>query len=164
MEPTPPPLPPSSLSPLPPGPPMPRRPLAQPQPQAQAGGVPVPPEVAAAMGASQGDRPTVDETGGGAAAVHLTFWQHPMVQNVLPLVASALIHASILLFAVLTYKVVKIVTSPTKEQVTIPEAAMTQETEGGIPHPGLNGDPTRDAAQDQVPNVDTQGIAEQKNN
>lgn len=159
MEPTPPPLPSTPVDPS--TPPIPRRQFAQPQP---FGSAKPPPEIEAAMGPSRGDGPTIDEAAGGAAAVHLGFWQHPMVQNVLPLVASALIHAGILLFAVLTYKVVIIVTTPTKEQVTIPEAAMTEEAEGGIPHPGINGDATRDAAQDQVPNVDTQGVAEQKNN
>src|SRR5689334_4991178 len=104
MEPTPPPLPSPPPDPLTPS--VPRRQLPQPRPFGSAA---PPPEIEAAGGPSRGDGPTVDESAGGAGAVHLTFWQHPMVQNVLPLVASALIHAGILLFAVLTYKVVKIV-------------------------------------------------------
>jgi hypothetical protein len=90
----------------------------------------------------------------------MSFWQHPFVQNVLPFLTSLLLHAGIVIFGIATYKVAQAIVSKVKEQVIIPEATMTNGPEGGIPHPGLGGDPNRDAAQDKFPDVpaDSQGI------
>jgi hypothetical protein len=52
------------------------------------------------------------------------------------------------LLAYQTYKVVANV-KPNEEQVIIPEAAMASEIAGGVENPGLDGDPTRPAAQDK---------------
>jgi hypothetical protein len=80
-------------------------------------------------GPSSGDGPTIDEAS-GAAAVRLSIWQHPFVQNVVPLLSSVMLHGGIILFAFLTYKVVQIVNSPIKEQVVIPDAAISEGPEG----------------------------------
>ena len=104
---------------------------------------------------------TVDEAPGDAA-VQISFWQHPFVQNVIPLLTSLLIHAALIIFGIASYKVVQVVYAKVKEQVIIPEATMTEGPEGGIPHPGMGGDASRDAAQDKVLDVppDSQGISD----
>jgi hypothetical protein len=78
------------------------------------------------------------------------------VQNILPLATSVLFHAAIIVIGLLTYQAVKTFTEVTKEQVLIPDAAIVDGDVGGIPHPGLGGDPTRDAAQDEFKDVQTQ--------
>lgn len=98
------------------------------------------------------------------SAIVLSFWQKPFVQNVLPLITSILLHAAIITLGLLTVKVVEAVTqNQVREQIIIPDAEMVGDgPEGGIPHPGLGGDPTRDAAQNLVPDVppDSKGLAE----
>jgi hypothetical protein len=100
-----------------------------------------------------GEGATIDELPGDAA-VQLSFWQHPFVQNVMPLVTSVVLHATLIVLAITLIKVVPAVTKAImKEQVTIPDATMNDGAEGGIPHPGLGGDPNRDAAQDKFMDV-----------
>ena len=93
-----------------------------------------------------------------------SIWQHPFVVNVLPFLTSLSLHIGIIVIGVLTMQVVKLVREDVnKEQIIIPEAAMVESApEGGLPHPGLGNDPTRDAAQDQFPDVpkDSRGIAQ----
>ncbi len=95
---------------------------------------------------------------------HLNFWQQPFVQNVLPFLTSLVLHIGVIVFFVLMYNVAEtVVKSLKQEQIIVPEAQMvTSGPEGGIPHPGLGGDPTRDAAQDKFPDVpkDSKGLAE----
>src|SRR5947209_17713046 len=129
------------------------RPLPQPPATTKVAGATVPP-----VGSSD-ESPTVDEAPGGVA-VQLSIWQHPFVQNVLPFITSLMFHAAVVVIGIATWQVVKVTQAKAKEQVIIPEATMSEGPEGGIPHPGLGGDPNRDAAQDQVLNVppDSQGI------
>ena len=82
---------------------------------------------------------------------HLTFWQQPFVQNVLPLMTSLALHLGILLLGLLTYKAYTVSRIVSEEQVIIPDAAIVEGDVGGIPNPGLDGDPTRPAASDLVP-------------
>jgi hypothetical protein len=84
------------------------------------------------------------------------FLQQPWVQDFLPLATSILFHAAIIVIGLATYQAVKTFTEVTKEQPLIPDAAIVDGDAGGIPHPGLGGDPTRDAAQDQFKDVPTQ--------
>ena len=104
-----------------------------------------------------------------AAAVHaapapLTIWQSWFVQNVLPFLTSLALHIAVITLAWLAAKAVQVVISnPVREQIIIPDAEMVADgPPGGIPHPGLGGDPTRDAAQNLYPDVpkDSKGIAE----
>ncbi len=106
-----------------------------------------------------GEGPTVDEAPGDAA-VTLSFWQHPFVQNVMPLLTSLVLHLAIIVIAVTSFKVIQAVKLIVKDQVNIAESTVDQGPEGGIPHPGLGGDPNRDAAQDKFLDVpkDSQGI------
>ena len=135
-------------------PPIPQmRPLPQPKVPLPAAGVATPPQPDGGA--------TIDEAG-GEAAVQLSFWQLPFVQNVLPLLTSLMLHIGILVLGIATWRVVEAIRSPNREQVIVPDAAINEGPEGGIPHPGLGGDPNRDAAQDKFPDVpkDSQGIAE----
>ena len=106
-----------------------------------------------------GEGPTIDEAPGDTA-VQLSFWQHPFVQNVMPLLTSLVLHAAIIVIAVTSYKVVQAVKAIVKDQVNVAESTVNEGPEGGIPHPGLGGDTTRDAAQDKFLDVppNSQGI------
>lgn len=73
---------------------------------------------------------------------HLTFWQSPFVQNVLPFATSLLLHAGLILLGFLTYISIDKVTSVVREQIIIPDATIVEGAEvGGIPNPGLGTDP-----------------------
>jgi len=93
-----------------------------------------------------------------------SFWQQPFVQNVLPFLTSLVLHIGVIVFGLLMLKVGQaVVVALRQEQIIVPEAEMVVNgPEGGIPHPGLGGDPTRDAAQDKFPDVpkDSKGLAE----
>lgn len=110
------------------------------------------------------ESPTVDEPNGGAA-VQLSFWQHPFVVNILPFLTSLSLHLAIIIFGWLSYKVIEKVALKVRNQVIIPESVIAPEgQEGGVPHPGLGGDPTRDAAQDKFPDVpaSAEGISDKQ--
>jgi hypothetical protein len=98
-----------------------------------------------------------------AAPLDYGFWQLPFVQNVLPFITSLTLHLTLIIIVGLLVSVYKNVTlNVNREQIIIPDSEMTEEgPPGGIPHPGLGGDPTRDAAQDKFPDVpkDSKGIA-----
>src|SRR5262245_7148329 len=81
----------------------------------------------------------------------LTFWQQPFVQNVLPLLTSLALHLAIILIGVMTFKAYVASKTVQEEQVIVPDAAIVEGDVGGIPNPGLGGDPNRPAASDLVP-------------
>jgi hypothetical protein len=98
---------------------------------------------------------------------HPNFWQQKWVQNVLPLCTSLALHLGILLIGFLTYQAAAKIVETVKEQVVIPDAVLATDGQvGGIPNPGLGGDPNRAAAQDQIQETpaDSKGIAQSKNN
>ncbi|HEY8667032.1 MAG TPA: hypothetical protein VIL86_10220 [Tepidisphaeraceae bacterium] len=105
---------------------------------------------------------TVDEPGMGMP-VPIGFWQHPFVQNVLPFITSIALHAGLILLGILAVKVGSTIVQVVQEQIIVPDATIIEGAEiGGIPHPGLGGDPTRDAKQDKYPDVpaNSEGWAE----
>lgn len=77
------------------------------------------------------------------------FFNQPWVQNILPLSSSLLLHIAIIGIGIALAGAYHAIANPNKEQVIVPESKSVgpNETPGGIPHPGLGGDPTRDAAQ-----------------
>jgi hypothetical protein len=89
------------------------------------------------------------------------FLNQPWVQNVLPLATSLALHIGIIVLGIVLYQAVKQVTNPNKDQVIIPESKSIEKNAmpGGIEHPGLNNDKTRDAAQDAIKNSDDSGFA-----
>lgn len=95
-----------------------------------------------------------------------TFWQQEFVQSILPMIIAILLHAGIIAIAIVLGRVVEVVRGgQVREQIIVAEAEMVQAgPEGGIPHPGLGDDPTRDAKQDRFPDVpqDSKGIAEKQ--
>ncbi len=88
------------------------------------------------------------------------FFNLPWVQNILPLATSLGLHIGIILVGILGYQVAKEITNPNKDQVIIPESKSIEKNAipGGIPHPGLNNDATRDAAQDAIKNSAEDGF------
>jgi hypothetical protein len=105
--------------------------------------------------------PVMDEPLPEVPIVRLSFWQQPMVQNVLPLATSIAVHLGIVGVAWAGYEGYKAVKQIVEEQIIIPEAALVEGADvGGIPNPGLGGDPTRAAAQDQIPEATAEGWAE----
>lgn len=81
----------------------------------------------------------------------VSFWQEPWVQNGLPIVTSILVHAGLILLGFLTYTAYKQAVTVSQEQIIVPDAAIVAGDVGGIPNPGLDGDPNRPAASDLVP-------------
>jgi hypothetical protein len=89
---------------------------------------------------------------------HLSFWQQPFVQNVLPFLTSLAVHVTLILVGVLTYKAIVQSQVVSEEQIIVPDAAIVAGDVGGIPNPGLGDDPNRKAASDLVPeNTQSEG-------
>lgn len=153
-------------------PPVPPDPRKGPMPPPPVPGGGAPPQAARAAVAPNPNQPNqqpqavpLPAGAAGAGAIELSVWQSPFVQNVLPFISSLLFHIALIVIGILTIKVVDEVSKAvTREQVIIPESDLAPEDGpvGGIPHPGLGGDPTKDAAQDKFPDVpkDSKGIAE----
>ncbi len=84
-----------------------------------------------------------------AANQSLSFAQRPVVQNVLPFVTSLSVHLGIVLIGWLLFRPEQLFKAKVEEQIIVPDAAIVEGADvGGIPNPGLGGDPTRAAAQD----------------
>ena len=84
-----------------------------------------------------------------AANQQLSFAQKPMVQNVLPFVTSVAVHLGIVIIAWVLWDNRGVIQRVIEEQIIVPDAAIVEGADvGGIPNPGLGGDPTRAAAQD----------------
>lgn len=108
---------------------------------------------------------TVDEEGGDEEEENLQpgFWQTPFVQDILPFLTSLALHLAIIGLGIAFIKTVQKAVLVSKDPMVIPSEVIIDGAEiGGIPHPGLGGDETRDAAQDQYKDVppDSTGIAE----
>lgn len=80
---------------------------------------------------------------------HVSLTRRPWFQAVVPFATSLAFHVGIIVFALLIAASVPAVRRAlTQEQVIVPDAQIVDGAEvGGIPHPGLSGDPNRDAAQ-----------------
>ena len=106
--------------------------------------------------------PSLDYASGSSVASG-TFWQKRWVQNVLPLLTSVTFHACLIVIGILGYQAYRIVAQPLREQVIVPEAAIVEGQElGGIPNPGLGGDPNLAAAQNVDPRAVSQGWADKR--
>ena len=103
---------------------------------------------------SLGDAPAEDAPDPFAPPPKIPFAQQKWVQNVLPLATSLAFHVGLIVIGIATYKAVAKVVSVVKEQIIIPESTLADNgPPGGITHPGLGNDPTRDAAQDLEKNT-----------
>ncbi len=81
---------------------------------------------------------------------HVPLSRRPWFQSVVPFATSLVFHVGIIVFALLVAASVPAVRRAlTQEQVIVPDATIVDGEEvGGIPNPGLAGDPNRSAAQD----------------
>jgi hypothetical protein len=87
---------------------------------------------------------------------HRSLWQDPLVQNLVPLATSVVLHLVVIVVGVLLVRSYPMLVSAVREQITIPDAAIIDGAEiGGIPNPGLGGDPNLSAAQNVDPNITT---------
>lgn len=98
------------------------------------------------------------------AAVQLSFFQQPWVQNILPFVTSLTLHATIIIVAILFVKAIEIIKAPpNEEQVIVPDSNIVENSPpGGVPNQGLGADPFKQAAQDKTPDETSKGWAEKK--
>jgi hypothetical protein len=79
----------------------------------------------------------------------VSFFRQKWILSVLPLATSLALHATLIVIGLALFKAIPKITEVVREQIIIPEATLADNgPPGGIPHPGLGGDPTRDAAQD----------------
>ncbi|MGH7215031.1 MAG: hypothetical protein ACREIT_09745 [Tepidisphaeraceae bacterium] len=82
---------------------------------------------------------------------HVSLMQKRWVQTALPFATSLMLHVGLIAAAIATIKVVPEIVRVVQEQIIIPDATIIENAPvGGIPNPGLGGDPNRAAAQDQV--------------
>src|SRR5688572_16001521 len=105
--------------------------------------------------AAEAPRPDADAMAELVAAnQQLSFAQKPMVQNVLPFVTSVAVHLGIVIIAWVLWDNRGVIQRVIEEQIIVPDAAIVEGADvGGIPNPGLGGDPTRAAAQDITADV-----------
>ena len=98
------------------------------------------------------------------STVEPTFWQKPLVQQLVPFGTSLVFHLSVIALCLLIYKTVDAVRTVMREQIIIPDTNLVENADnGGVPNPGINDDPTRAAAQSTEENVkDSKNWAEQK--
>jgi hypothetical protein len=135
--------------------------VMMPAPAPVSGALPPPPVPAPQKDMQK--QATVDEEPGEQQEFQkLSFWQLPFVQDILPFVTSLVLHLAIIIVAIFTLKIVGTVQSVSVVPTVIPSEVIVEGAEvGGIPHPGLGDDKTRDAAQDQFKDIppDSTGIA-----
>jgi len=100
----------------------------------------------------------------GELKPHINFWQTRVAQDVVPFVTSVLLHSIIIILAlILVPKIAKNLNPDQhKEETIVPDVSLaTDDNIGGVPHPGMGGDPTRDAAQENDPNQkESQGLSQ----
>src|SRR5262245_15396663 len=89
-----------------------------------------------------------------AVAPQLGFWQQPKTMDVVSFASSLALHVMLILIGLVGYRTYQQAREERIEQPIIPDAVMIEGAQvGGIPNPGLGGDPDRPAAQDQVKDV-----------
>jgi len=82
------------------------------------------------------------------------FWQQPWAQDLVAFSTSLIFHVALIVIGLMFWRELPRLTTPVQEQVIIPDATIIEGAEvGGIPNPGLGGDPNLTAAQGNDPNV-----------
>src|SRR5688500_4423416 len=83
-----------------------------------------------------------------------SFWQQPWAQDLVAFATSLIFHVTLIVVGLVLYKELPRIITPVQEQVIIPDATIIEGAEvGGIPNPGLGGDPNLPAAQSVDANV-----------
>jgi hypothetical protein len=67
-----------------------------------------------------------------AAGLTPTFWQRPVVQDVLPFLTSLLLHVSLIAVGILTYKAAEILVAKSQTPLVIPDAASVEDAERSL--------------------------------
>ena len=81
----------------------------------------------------------------------VSFWQHRWAQNVIPLLTSLAIHASLIGLGFLTYQAVTQFVPVVREELIVPDSTFAPDgTPGGAINPGMGNDPNRSVAQDKI--------------
>lgn len=84
----------------------------------------------------------------------LGFWQQPRTMDIVSFASSLALHVMLIAIGFIGYRTYQQAREERIEQPIIPDAVMVEGAQvGGIPNPGLGGDPDRPAAQDQVKEV-----------
>jgi len=84
----------------------------------------------------------------GAPPLHPPQASRPL-RPYIGLITSIALHTAILLLGIASWSVGKQVVAKVQEQIVIPDATIIEGAEvGGVPNPGIGGDPTRSAASD----------------
>jgi hypothetical protein len=93
----------------------------------------------------------------------VSFWQHRWAQNVIPLLTSLAIHASLIGLGFLTYQAVTQFVPVVREELIVPDSTFAPDgTPGGAINPGMGNDPNRSVAQDKIQDApDDTGWAQQ---
>jgi hypothetical protein len=82
------------------------------------------------------------------------FWRQPWAQDLVAFSTSLIFHATLIVLGLILYEELPRMIAPVQEQVIIPDATIIEGAEvGGIPNPGLGGDPNLSAAQSVDPTV-----------
>src|SRR4051812_26050230 len=82
------------------------------------------------------------------------FWLRPEISGLTAILSSLFFHMSVVGVVLVTYTAYRQYRPVEEEQAIIPDAAIVEGSAvGGIPNPGLGGDPTRPAQQDQQADV-----------
>src|ERR671914_2724765 len=81
-------------------------------------------------------------------------WQQPWAQDLVAFSTSLIFHVTVIVLGLIFVHELPRLTTPVQEQLIIPDATIIEGAEvGGIPNPGLGGDPNLSAAQSVDPNV-----------
>src|SRR5689334_8675638 len=82
------------------------------------------------------------------------FWHRPAISGLPALPAALYCHMAVVADGLVRYKAYGRYRPVEEEQAIIPDAAIVEGSAvGGVPNPGLGGDPTRPAQQDQPDGV-----------
>ncbi len=138
-------------------------PHAVPQPRGAGSAPPPAPRMAAQVAQSEPQQLPPDVE--AEVAQPVGFWQHPFIQDVAPFITSVVAHVAIIVGALLILPPVRnAISKAVKEQISVASASIDNSNDGGVPNPGLSGDPTRAAQQNKFPDVpaNSSGIASNK--
>jgi len=97
---------------------------------------------------------------------HVNFWQTRMAQDVVPFATSVILHSMIIILAMILVPKIAKNLNPDRhvEETLVPDVSLaTDDNIGGVLHPGIGGDPTRNAAQENDPSQKvSQGLSQHK--
>lgn len=98
--------------------------------------------------------PRLDDPPVATPYVFVPFWRRQWVLEAVPFATSLAIHATLIVLGIILIEKIPPMLRPPQEQIIVPEATIIEGQEvGGLPNPGLGGDPNLGAAQNVDPSV-----------